>query len=257
MEELKDFHSRIGELFSKRKIPALSVVFDTERIHDWSDRLCQHFRCDADAISRACSNIYWAFAEMQLATGHCLWIIETETLTLGYSKENKQAQPPQINLADIYYWYYVSCVWEMIYRSWERQALLLQLVFFGEDKNPHYNTVLYNLEERFPRISSMSTFQALKKKIKKWNNVAKRRNKLSHQHSIVFSYLDTEYRERPIIGPEGQPLYYELTNFPDPKRELDRIVQYYKETSEILIKVHDFTEECISKKVGTPSIILP
>lgn len=240
MLPLEEFHELIARLFDKYKIPALAKAFKIEAFHKWSDQLSAFFKKDKDAISQACSEAYWSVAEIQLAIGHCLWILEQQRLTSGCERARGKIENIQIGLHDIYYWYYVSCAWEMIYRSWERIALLLRLLILSDGPKRYYDGVIKEIESSLPWLKQLQTFQRLQKHLKRWGAVAHRRNGLTHKASSVFSLLEIQYKQGRIFGPDGKPIFIDVTTFPDPKRELQKIHSHYVNTGKLLIDVYKF-----------------
>lgn len=250
MLQLEEFHELIARLFDKHKVPALANAFKIEAFHTWSDQLSTFFKKDKDAISQTCSEAYWSVAEIQLAIGHCLWIFEQQRLTSGCDRAKGKIEHIQIGLHDIYYWYHVGCAWEMIYRAWERVALLLRLLVLDDGEKRYYDGVINEIGSKLPWLKQLQNFQRLRKHLKRWGAVAHRRNSLTHKTSSVFSLLEIQYKYSGIFGPDGKPIFVDVTTFPDPERELQKILSHYVNTGKLLIDVYKFLAD-FQKNEGT------
>ena len=70
--DINEIQTRIGELFSKYNIPAITLNMPTENLHRWSSQVAAHFKLNVENFSQVMSELFWSAAHIQLSLGYAL-----------------------------------------------------------------------------------------------------------------------------------------------------------------------------------------
>ena len=145
---IDNIQKEISQLFCEYNIPVFTKNLPMKNLQEWSKKVAFHYKLDEDCIEHTVSELFWTMAHVQLSLGHALVAMqECEFIdgTKGIALSPNDIPNP--TMSELYFSYYMSNVYESLYRCWERINKVILYVCFpciSEKEMRHkylYNTI--------------------------------------------------------------------------------------------------------------------
>ena len=70
--QIQGIQKEIARFFKKYKIPAVTHNLPMENLHQWSDKVADHFKLDREEFRQSVTELFWSISHVQLALGYAL-----------------------------------------------------------------------------------------------------------------------------------------------------------------------------------------
>lgn len=260
------FHKTIaqfGPIFLKRKLIMYSTYYSPEKFRGWAEKHTKkkygsNNRVD-DSVQMS-SELYWSLCECQFALGNLLWL---ESIG-GFVKSVKNTKKNDIELPafktiDLMLISYIGDAWEHVYRVWARLENILKLIVLNQDldKGPKYLAdIIAQIKKENNLNDHNAYFRNLKRLVRKREDVAGKRNGISHRYGNVFTKVKITTEISPIYKNLRMPFFSTIVEYPDPGEDVKKVVDAYKFLDTAVKAVIEFVNFYISSlkivRVKTP-----
>jgi hypothetical protein len=242
--DISEIQTKIGELFNKYNIPAITLNMPMENLHKWSSQVAAHFKLDVEKFSQVMSELFWSAAHIQLSLGYALIARQDCKFPKGINGKafKEEDMPNAIVLPEIHFWYHLYNTYECIYRSWERITTVIKSVCYPNLSEKIYFDQIINKLDNDSNFKNNPHLKALKKQIKHWNKIAESRNEISHGKSSPFRNMNIEGKVSDVLGIDGLPLIYLDYSIKSPKESIEQVVDKYKKVFPAMKTTVDFID---------------
>ena len=239
-----EIQTEISSLFSKYKIPVITINIPIENLHRWSSEVAAHFNLDEDDFSKVMSELFWSAAHIQLSLGYAL--IDRQDCEFPKGTKSKafkeEDMPNAIGLPEIHFWYHLYNSYECIYRCWERITSVIKSVCYPKSNEKRYFDQIVNALDKDDIYNKNPHLNSLKKQIKHWNKAAEARNEISHGKSSPFRNMNIERNVSNVLAINGLPLIYLNYSINSPKESIEQVVDKYKKVFPAMKIMVDFID---------------
>jgi hypothetical protein len=234
---IDDIQKEIVDEFIRRKIQPYSSRMNLEQMISWSDWVSKEFSIDSNQFESNVKEIFWGSAALQLNVGYVFISLRSSKETGGKKRTATTLEIPEnYGMSELHCWYHLSNCWESIYRVWERIVSILVIRFTPNISKKFYFTDYANfLKNR--KVIFESDAKKLERYFKHWNNVAKKRNEISHGNFNPFKKMEVTVRPVGNITPDFKLPVVTDYSFPNLKQEVDALLNAVDKTFE-LIETH-------------------
>ena len=241
---INDIQTEIGRLFSKYKIPAITINIPIENLHRWSSEVAAHFNLDEEEFTQVMTELFWSAAHIQLSLGYALIARGDCKFPKGTNgKAFKEEEiPSAIAIPEIHFWYHLYNCFECTYRCWERITSVIMSVCYPKSNAKMYFNQIVNALDKDDKYNKNPHLQGLKRHVKHWNRVAKARNEISHGKSSPFRNMNIEGRVSDVLGRDGLPLIYLDYSIKSPRESIKQVVDKYLKVFPAMKVVVDFID---------------
>ena len=227
---INEIHKEISNLFSKYKIPIITLNMPIENLHRWSSEVATHFNLDEDGFSKVMSELFWSAAHIQLSLGYALIARQDCKFSKGTKGKafKEKDMSNAIGLPEIHFWYHLYNSYECIYRCWERITSVIKSVCYPKSNEKMYFDQIVNALDKDDLYNKNPHLNSLKKQIKHWNKAAEARNEISHGKSSPFRNMNIEGNVSNILAMNALQLIYLNYSINSPKENIEQVVDKYK-----------------------------
>ncbi len=231
---IDDIEKEIIAEFKRREIRPYILRMNLEQMVKWSDIISNNFSIDAHQFETNVKEIFWGAAALQLNVGYVFISLSSSKETGGKKRTTTTSTIPQnYGLPELHCWYHLSNCWESIYRVWERVVSILVMRFTPEITKKFYFTDYVNFLKN-QEIIQNNDVKKLERYFKHWNNIAKKRNEISHGNFNPFRTMEIKVRPVGKIATDGTIKVEVDYQFPNLKQEVDTLLNAIEKTFDLI-----------------------
>ncbi len=269
---INTIQKEIDQLFNKYKIPAITKNLPMENLQEWARKVAKHFKLNEENFRQNVTELFWNIGHVQLSLGHMLIALQECKLVDGEQGVAFQEKDiPNIEMAEIYFWYYSYNTHECIYieerksnrntvtvgdissitsayvnRCWERINNVLMHACFPclseEQFKKQYFPQTINALQQNSKYSQNPYLKELQDHKKYRKEASDDRNEISHGESSPMRNMIIEGKVSNILGTDGLPFIYLDYSSKSLNEELNRIIDKYKKVLPAIKTMKNFID---------------
>jgi hypothetical protein len=252
---IEDIQSRMGALFSSRKLEPFTIQLNLADMAKWAERITDEQQLDRHNFQGAIKELFWALGSTQLNIGHTLIAMKECPYPNGTKgMALKGGEIPDTELADLHYWHHLYNSYEALYRFWERCVAALKMRLTPRIKEKYYFDGYVNYLSNHSDILPPEEITKIRRYLKAWGNISCRRNEISHGKSNPFLNMNIDVTFSELSDYLGKPIAKYKYELPNLKQEIETVINYYKKSVELLYLVKNICDLEIepSKETHSP-----
>ncbi len=164
---INEIQTEISRLFSKYKIPVITINIPIENLHRWSSEVAVHFNLDDEDFSQVMAELFWSAAHIQLSLGYALIARQDCEFPKGTNGKafKEEDLPNAIAIPEIHFWYHLYNSYECIYRCWERITSVIRSVCYPTSNEKMYFDQIVNALDEDDNYNKNPHLNVLKRQI--------------------------------------------------------------------------------------------
>jgi hypothetical protein len=230
-----------GIVFKKYNITLLTAHSDVNQYmlgYPFQDNIASNQFLNTDILSRKLKLIWHSVGGAQIELAYFLICIER--------LKNNQINNEERELSRMLAFNHLSLSYENIYRVWEKITSVLYYLHYKKiNKRLYYDGIITEIDKS--NLYEKKMIRGLKKQIKHWNRVACKRNKYSHEESVLFFY---DYEPSMILNASGIPFYMKEMSL-DLNGECSPLIESFKNLDSLnkllLVFINNFPRGSIER----------